>query len=278
MIELVLVLISLIWLTYSSYEDLRIHEVPDWISYSLIIMALAFYSIKSVVLKDFTFILQSLFGLLLFYLLGCLMYYTRQWGGGDVKILTSLGALFPVYPKELINYFNPNLDAPFIIIMLLNIIIFGALYSLFYSLYLIIKNKVKIKFKVNKFYLSLSIMMTLIGIFLQDFILKILLMFLALIILIFPHVKILVHLIDQKIMIKRIQINKLTEGDWVIEDIYSKGKLIYNKKNLGISAHEIKLLKKLNIKQVLIREGLPFIPSFLIAFIASLIFGNILGF
>ena len=77
-------------------------------------------------------------------------------------------------------------------------------------------------------------------------------------------------------MIKRILINKLTEGDWIIENIYYKKRLLYNKNNPGITNDEIKLLKKYSIKTVIIKEGLPFIPSFLIALIISLIFGNLL--
>jgi hypothetical protein len=77
-------------------------------------------------------------------------------------------------------------------------------------------------------------------------------------------------------MIKKISVNKLTEGDWIIENVYYKNRLLYNKNNPGITNSEIKLLKKFNIKYVLIKEGLPFVPSFLLALIISLIFGNIL--
>ena len=100
MIDLFIISIALVWLIFASLQDIKTREVPDWISYSLIIIALAFYSIKSIVMKDFSFIIQSLFGSIFLFLLGNLMYYTRQWGGGDVKLLAALGALFPIYPKE----------------------------------------------------------------------------------------------------------------------------------------------------------------------------------
>ena len=78
MIDLIIVIISLIWLSFASLNDLKTREVPDWISYSLIITALAFYLIKSIVIKDFSFILQSLFALLTLFLLGNLMYYANN--------------------------------------------------------------------------------------------------------------------------------------------------------------------------------------------------------
>ena len=279
MIDLVLVIISLIWLSYSSYSDFKTHEVDDWISYSLIIIALAFYLIKSFLLNDLSFILQSLFGLLTFYLLGSLMYYLRQWGGGDVKLLGALGALFPVYPRGLLNYFNPNLDLPFLLILILNLIIFGALYSLFYSFCLVVKNEGKIKFdfKIKKVYLYIAFLFLLIALLSNDLILRILISLLALLILIYPYMRNYIKLVEKNLMIKKIRVNKLTEGDWVIENIYYKEKLIYNKNNPGITLENIKLFKKYKIKNVLIKEGLPFIPSFLIALIVSLIFGNLLS-
>jgi len=85
-----------------------------------------------------------------------------------------------------------------------------------------------------------------------------------------------VRLIEKNIMIKKIPVNKLTEGDWIIKNIYFRGKLIYNKNNPGITISDIKLLKKYKIRNVLIKEGMPFIPSFLISLIVSLIFGNLL--
>ncbi len=276
MIDLVLVLIALIWLGYSSYCDIKTREVPDWISYSLIIIALAFYLVKSLILKDSSFIIQSLFGLLMFFLLGNLMYYTRQWGGGDVKLLSALGSLFPVYPKELLNYLNPNLNISFLLILIMNLIIFGALYSIIFSFYLIIKNKVKINFKINKIYLSITIIILLVSLFVNNLILKLFILLFALLIFVYPLIKNYVRLIEKNIMIKKIPVNKLTEGDWIIKNIYFRGKLIYNKNNPGITISDIKLLKKYKIRNVLIKEGMPFIPSFLISLIVSLIFGNLL--
>ncbi|MEK6834662.1 MAG: prepilin peptidase [Nanoarchaeota archaeon] len=280
MIDIILVIISLIWLIFASLEDIKTREVPDWISYSLITIALAFYLIKSIIFNDVSFIIQSLFGLGVFFFLGNLMYYMRQWGGGDVKLFSCLGALFPLYPRELLNYFNPNLQLPFLLILIINIVIFGALYSLIYGLYLIIKNKnrVKFNFKINKLYAFLALILSLITLFLQDLILRMLILLLAFLILVYPYMKNFIHIIEHKIMTKRISLDKLTEGDWVIKDIYYKGKLIYNKNNPGVTNLDIKLFEKIKLKKVWIKEGIPFIPSFLVALIISLIFGNLLLF
>jgi len=274
MIELII--ITLIWLIFASIEDLKTREVSDWLSYSLIIIALFFNLYETIIKKDFSFILGSLFGGLIFFLIGNLMYYTRQWGGGDVKLLTGLGTLFYVYPKELLNYFSPNLEFPFLMIILINIIIFGSLYSLIYIFYLALRNKEKINFKINKLILIISIVIASSSFFINDLMLKLLILFLSLIILVYPHLKQFISVVENNLMIKKISLDKLTEGEWVIEDIYHKNKLIYNKNNPGITNQEITLLKKLKIKYVTIKMGMPFIPSFLIAFVISLIFGNLL--
>ena len=77
-------------------------------------------------------------------------------------------------------------------------------------------------------------------------------------------------------MLKKININNLTEGDWITENIYYKGKIIYNKASPGITKKEILLLKKFKIKNILIKEGIPFIPVFLIAFVITIIFGSLI--
>lgn len=74
-------------------------------------------------------------------------------------------------------------------------------------------------------------------------------------------------------MYKIVPLNKLTEGDWIPKPIYYKEKIIIKPKAEGLTLKDISLLNKLKIKKVLIREGIPFVPSLLIAFIITIIFG-----
>ena len=77
-------------------------------------------------------------------------------------------------------------------------------------------------------------------------------------------------------MYKYIDINKLTEGDWAARDVKYKGKIICKKDSYGLTKLEINLLKKHKFKKILIKEGIPFVPSFLIGFLISIIWGNII--
>jgi hypothetical protein len=77
-------------------------------------------------------------------------------------------------------------------------------------------------------------------------------------------------------MYKKINPKNLMEGDWVQGDIYKNKKLIYKEDPLGINKKSINLLIKHKIKQVIVKEGIPFVPSFLIGTIATLILGSVI--
>ena len=61
-------------------------------------------------------------------------------------------------------------------------------------------------------------------------------------------------------------------------DIIVDGEHICGPKDLGIELKQINKLKKLQshgkINKILIKEGIPFVPSFLAAYITILLFGN----
>ena len=65
-------------------------------------------------------------------------------------------------------------------------------------------------------------------------------------------------------MIKNVKTPELVEGDWLYKNVKIGKKLIKAKWD-GLSSADIKLLKKK--KFVLIRQGIPFVPVFLIAFL-----------
>mgnify|MGYP001602200933 FL=1 len=280
MIDVLLFIIALVWLIFASISDLKTREVPDWLSYSLIIIGFGNALLKSLILGDIKFLFYSLAAFSLVFLFSALLYYTKQWGGGDVKLIAGLVTLFPVYPEELLNYFGPNLDIPFILILFLNIIIFGALYSIVYGIYLLIKNKIDFlneikKYDIKKIYLISPLVTLIISIFTKDLFLKLFLLSIGILILITPMLTVFVKIVEKKCMFKKIPVKKLTEGDWINKNIYYKNKLIYNKNSPGITKLQIVLIKKTKLKDVIVKEGVPFIPSFLIAFLISIIIGNL---
>src|SRR3989338_5159633 len=282
-IDYIFVFTALIWLIFASISDIKTREVPDWLNFSLILIALALKSIQSIIAKDISIILYALAALAVFLLLVNLMYFTKQWGGGDAKLVIGLGIIFTQYPSSLLQLFNPRLTIPFSVTFFLNLLLICAVYLIIYSFILGVKNsdKIIIYYKENKKHykkfniifiplLSLSIV---ISFFLKNP-LNYLLLSISISLFILYFILLFTRLVESSLMIKEINTNKLTEGDWIYKPVYYKNRLLISRKNPGITKKDIILLKKYKIRNVIIKEGIPFVPAFLISTVISLIFGN----
>ena len=210
------------------------------------------------------------------------MFYAGQWGGGDSKMLMGLGALLGL---------EFRLDS-FLITLLINILILGALYGLLWSIWLAMKNsrkfvakyteiiRKKIYAREQRFMLFSLVLLLFLMIFIKLDIIKIAIF--AVMILLFTtfYLWIAIKVIENVAMYKKVFPEKLTEGDWIAKDIIVEGRYICGPKDLGIEKKQIKKLIQLKknhkIRRILIKEGIPFVPSFLLAFIASLYYGNFL--
>ncbi len=279
----ILFAVTLIGLVIATITDLKTREVPDWLSYGLIAVGLGLNLLFSFIYWNYWFFVNSLAGFLLFLIVALIMFYTAQWGGGDSKVLMGLGAL--------IGFDVRFTKFPFMIILLINILLIGAVYGLIWSLILMFKNlknflrefkkishrtkMVRLKTYLVVFALFMMILFlinrrTMFGFFLLVLLLMILITF---------YLWIFVKAIEKTCMIKKVTPHKLTEGDWIVKDIKYKGKYICGPKDLGIEKKQIEelinLYKQRKINKVSIKEGIPFVPSFLIAYIVSLIFGNL---
>jgi len=273
LIEISLIIITIVFLVIASIKDIKKREVPDYLSHSLIAIGSVFVILKAIALNNYKIILGAGIVFLIFLALSLIMYYTKQWGGGDSKILMALGIIFYAYPGSLLNYFNPNLTMPFPLILIINILIFGSVYGIIYSIILSMQSKKPFKPEINKALFIPPILLVAVSFFFSD-VIKILFLLLAFITLSYPYLLSYIKYIEKNCMLKVIPIKRLTEGDWIAEDI----KNIYNKESIGVTKKQIEQIKNLNIKKVLVKYGVPFIPSFLIAVIISLIFGNLLPF
>ena len=84
----------------------------------------------------------------------------------------------------------------------------------------------------------------------------------------------IIRAVEHSCMRRLVAPDQLTEGDWIAKDIFYKGKYIVGTKSLGVEKKEIALLKKLYIQQkigkVLVKDGLPFVPSFFFGWILTI--------
>ena len=105
------------------------------------------------------------------------------------------------------------------------------------------------------------------------------LIFLALITYLLCYMTIIIKATEKSSMHKWITPDKLTEGDWILQPIES-GKIKIKPEKLGITKEQVEIIhqlyKKNKIKKVLVKYGIPFAPAFLLSFITTLLFNNIL--
>ncbi|MFC1648554.1 prepilin peptidase [Nanoarchaeota archaeon] len=275
-------IVALIGLILGSAEDIRTREVPDWLNFGLIFIGVGSALIFSLVESDYSYIVNSIAGLIVCITLAYLMFYTAQWGGGDSKLLMGLGALIGL------DVYNLQ-QVPLLLTLVLNIFIFGAIFGLIWTLVLAIKHwksfvkrlkamlyspKIVMLRKIN---LAVSFLL-LITIMFVPFVYKLIFFALMLFLYVSLYLWMFVKSIEESCMIKDVDVSKLTEGDWIVKPVIVKGKKICGPKDLGIKKHQIAELKALKakglIKKVTIKEGMPFVPSFLIGFIVTWIWGN----
>ena len=276
--------LSFIALLIGSITDLKTREVPDWVNYGLIISGIGLNLLFSAVHSDSSFIINSIIGLAIFFGIAYIMFYAGQWGGGDSKMIMGLGAMIGID----ISFQGPQ----FLVGFFINALFIGAMYGLFWSIYLAAKNRKKFSMEFKKALLQKNIvklknfMLVAMVLLLIAFLLtnepyiKILALSLAFLILTTFYMWIFVKAIEKSSMYKLVEPNKLTEGDWIVNDVYVNNQYICGPKDLGISKSQIRKLvefyKKRKVKKILIKEGIPFVPSFLIAFVITLLFGNFL--
>jgi len=275
------IIIAFIVLIIASITDLKSREVPDYLSYGLIFIAFAIAILDAVIEWNYILFMQSAMGFIVGLIIAYSMFYLGQWGGGDSKLIMGLGAIigfnvFSIFGKN--NFW--------LLILIAGIVFFGAVYGLVWSIFLAIKNRKifmknmaiwlqKREFVIARWILYVVIVLAVIAIFTivpKDFRIM-LITFVVMFYMIF-YIWLFVKVIEETCMVKEVLVSKLTEGDWIFKDVYIGKKFITGPKDLGVSREQIALLKKYSakgkIKTVTIKEGIPFIPAFLLAYVATI--------
>lgn len=260
----------LVGLIVASLQDLKRREVDNWLNYLILLFGVSYIVFSSFIEESFINILYLGVLLLLFYGLMYLFYYGRVFAGGDAKLLFALCPLFlgAGLRESLVN------SGIFVLLLL----VAGSVYGFIYSLVLYLRNisKANLFFasKIRENKLVLGIFEGVVLIFGMVFILSSFfeyLIFVWLFLLVLPFFYFFALSLESVVMVKRVSGRDLREGDWLLKAVMIGRKKIRPCWD-GLSKKDLKLLAKK--KMVLIKEGIPFVPSFLMAFILYSFFSN----
>lgn len=278
-LEFVLVPLTLAVLLAASYTDLRKREVPDWVAYGFIFAALGTRSIFSFD-AGWTVIISGLLGFAVCFLLAHLFYYTHQWGGGDSKLLMGMGAAIGIsYPW--------NETSAQLLWFFITLLFAGAAYGIVWMGFIAVRQRhtfiPEFRERIRKYQkLHLGIL-----VFSAIFFVVSMLHMLHFNsfwgsfwpVTFFPPVMfylfLFVNHVEKNCFVKKIDPMNLTEGDWLAEDVMVNGKKVIRKKTL--ERKELTMLQNLRVKgrlkMVSVKEGIPFVPVFLLAYLIT-IFGK----
>ena len=254
-------------------QDLKRREVDNWLNLFLLMASFSFVFFRAIFDKDATIVFQAGFALVIMFAVMNLFYYGRVFAGGDAKLLFAMTVFFigATFVATVIN----------IGIFLLFLMVAGSIYGLIYSVVLYVGNFKNVNKKIFKGLSNLWVRyIILVGVVLFMFsYVNWIFLFFAIFVWVLPVLYVFAKGLEDVAMTRTVSGKELREGDWLVEDVKVKGKVIKADWD-GLSSESIRLLR--GKKKVLIKEGLPFVPAFLIAFILyvflkELFIGSLIG-
>lgn len=270
MFVILTLLIAFVALIIASYNDLRTREVPDYLSYMLIGLAIVTRLLWFISDRDVSILFWAPISFSVLFLFSYLMYKAGQWGGGDVKMMMGLSVLLSWLPWS---------TFPFFIDFFLNSLIVGAFYGMIaVGVIGVINFKELRKYLTQIDYILLPALFIVVVLLFK--ILPPLFAFLAALIFVSVGLFKYFKVIETNFLRQNIPVPNLTEGDWLLEDVKVSGRVVVKRREIGLIDEDLKKLKglyaKKKIQRVQIKVGVPFVPAFLIALIITLMFGNLL--
>jgi len=263
-----------------SWNDIRTREVPDWLNFAAIAAALGTRLIAALASGDWSWLTIGLLGAGAAFLIASAMFYLGQWGGGDSKMLIALGALLGFEPRL------ESLGVTFFI----NALLAGAVYGVLWSCWKAVRHRTAFVTELRKLLLHAPTRYAIraagivtLAVLIATFFVsagQVPLVLLGLLPPAFLILMLLIRAVERCCMLKRVAPHQLTEGDWIVKDVVVGGKRITGPSDLGISKAQIAQLvafeQRGKMHSVLIKEGMPFVPTFLFALLTTLVFGNVL--
>lgn len=93
---LIQIVVTIIFSALAAIYDVRKNIVPDELNLTLLIFGLLSNLILSLLSDNVKYILASIISMLITYLVSYLLWKLKIWGGGDVKLFTSIATVIPL--------------------------------------------------------------------------------------------------------------------------------------------------------------------------------------
>jgi Flp pilus assembly protein protease CpaA len=243
--------------------DLKTTEVPDEIPAVMISVGLFYYFIQTLVTGDPSFLVNSFVLGTAVLAAGLVLYKLGKWGGADAWILASIAYLLPIYEGSV-----------FMLPYISNLLFVSSAYMIVYALILGIKNtfvfplllkdlkgNITLVFAVPLAFVLFSAVLAMGNIAAINYLLLGAFAAVVMLLVVFWRYALI---IEDKLFRKKIPVNQLKEGD-VLESMIWR----------GLTMEEVSEMKKQK-KEVVIKEGVRFVPVFPITLALTIIYGNLL--
>ncbi|MEK6889215.1 MAG: A24 family peptidase [Nanoarchaeota archaeon] len=258
--DLFVYLIALIWIVLALIQDLKTREIWNWVNFSLLVVGLTYKSLIAISEKSLETFIFTILGVCMMIIFANLLYYTRTFAGGDAKLLIALASVLPYYS------WIDSLAVPLLFVF--GLFFVGALYSLVYSTFIVAKNRkgfskeFRKNFRKNKVWMVVG---AILGILLIFVIRENYGIIFGLLFVLFPWIYVYLRAVEEGCMIVSVKPGELGEGEWLYRSVKIGRRVIRNGVH-GLSKEEIKIIRR-GGKNVLIRQGIPFTPAFLIIWV-----------
>jgi len=266
-----LIVAAVFWMVIASIQDFKKREVENWWNFGMILFVLAFRAFLSVERWDYMYFVWGLAGLAIGFALANGFYYARIFAAGDAKLLV---ALMGVLPLSLDWRINLSLMAAFFILFL----IVGAIYGAVYSIVLVLMNCKSFAEEFIRGFaknmkptiaIELTCLLALIGFLLFELYVGAALVILVMFV---PLLIIYAKSIEDSCMNESIDVKNLTIGDWIIKPVKIEGGKTIKPNWEGLNEEELNAIQTIcKGQKVLVKQGIPFVPVFLLAFLALLV-------
>ncbi|MDO8626983.1 MAG: A24 family peptidase, partial [Candidatus Diapherotrites archaeon] len=152
MFELIVFALSLAGLVFAAYTDFKERIVPNYLTYSLIVLGIALHLVYSVLQNNFSFLTNSIFSTIVSFVFAYVLWKLGVWAGGDVKLFTAISALNPVnyfFLGGIMQFSFPQMLPIAIPVFFFNLFVFSLFavfpYSVLISVFALVKKPALVK-------------------------------------------------------------------------------------------------------------------------------------